>query len=235
MPNTETTFADIYGRAQQLQSAISTFQPPFLPTDPELSPASFAAFLGTVDVFNAKAGDRRGTYSASSLGRAALVKEIKARALRAMSYLKSNVAWKKYTNSLKPTYDKLRGYPAPKTPTPSVPPENAVAKKKISTGQQSYSDIEGLFAKFYTSLTKVPGYAPAATEITLGALNQLDLDLKAANDNMATQSAELAVLIKDRAEAYELLRERTLAIKAAVSAQYGNRSSEYVSIKGLKF
>ena len=45
----------------------------------------------------------------------------------------------------------------------------------------------------------------------------------------------MAVLVKDRVEAYRTLHDRALAIKAAVSAQYGIRSSEYVTIKGLKF
>lgn len=235
MPNIERTFADILGRAQQLSSAIASFQPPFAPADLDLNPASFAAFLDSVDVANAKVADRRTSYATKALGRVDLVKEVKARAQRALSYLKSNVAWKRHTESIKPTYEKLRGYRTAKTVVPSEPPADAEEKRKIKTGQQSFADIEGLFAKFYVSLTKVPGYAPTTPEISLLAMNQLDQDLKTLNDDLAGVAAEMAVVIKDRAEAYRVLHDRALAIKAAVSAQYGIRSSEYASIKGLRF
>lgn len=234
MPNTERTFADRLGRAKLLLSAIEDFTPAFAPAAPDLRVAEFDVFVAALEAANDKTSDEKDTYSTQSASRAETVKQVKALALQAMSYVKSNPAWARHHATLKPTYDKLRGYRTARDVVPVEPPATAVEKKAIKSGQQSFADIEGLFGKFLKALGKVPGYAPPAAEITIPALTTLDTALSDLNEELAALSAALSITIKERFDAFEQLTKKNLAIKAAALAQYGTSSAEYKSIKGIK-
>ncbi len=233
MANSESTFADKLGRAQNLQSAVAGYTPAFAPADVSLKPPAFKTFIESIETANETLDDKRGTYSVYTGERLAMVKDIKARAQRAMSYIKSNSAWAKRYESAKLIYDKLRGY----TPANVKAPEGdtVTEKKKVKVGQQSFSDIEGLFSKLITALGKVPRYAPPAAELTIAELTGLDDAFSAMSDDIGTVAAEISVLVRERAALYEELSDKAQSIKAAVSSQYGPKSAEFTTIKGLKF
>jgi len=234
MPNTEQTFADRFARAQQLQAAVASFNPTFTPADASLTPAAFGTYLTDLATLNDTIAEQRADYSTQAGERAAVLAEVKSRSQRAMSYLKSNAAWARHAEAAKLIYDKLRGYRTAATPAPSVPAATVEAKKKIKSGQQSFADVEGLFTKFISALKKVPGYAPPAPELALPGLTTLAEAFTDKNDALAELAAGLAPLVKDRLARYDDLTDKAQAIKAAASAQYGPKSSEFLSIKGLK-
>ncbi len=134
---------------------------------------------------------------------------------------------------MKPTYDKLRGYRAAAVKPPAD--DSKDEKKKAKVGQQSFADIEGLFAKLIKALEKVPGYAPPADELTLPELGALAADFGDKNEMLASLGPSLGVLVRERQALYESLSDKAQSIKAAVSAQYGPTTPEYGAIKGLKF
>lgn len=234
MANTEVSFADRFARAQQLQAAVANFTPTFSPADPSLKPATFGTYLTALGALNDSISEQRANYSTQAGERVALLTDLKDRSQRAMSYLKSNAAWQKHADAAKLIYDKLRGYRVSASPAPSVPATSPEAKKKAKTGQQSYADVEGLFTKFIAALKKVPGFAPPTPELTLDALGTLAVTFTEKNDKLAELSASLAPLVKDRLARYEELSKKGQAIKAAVSSQYGPRSAQFLSIRGLK-
>lgn len=234
MPNTEKTFADRLGRAQLLQSTIAGFTPAFAPADTSLNAANFEDFVTVLEAANVEVNDQRDTYATKAALRTDIVREAKTRAMQAINYVKSNSAWGRHFDTLKPTYDKLRGYRPAREVVPVEPPATAAEKKAIKSGQQSYADIEGLFGKFLKALGKVPGYAPPAPTITLAELNTFAASFSELNDQLAGLAAALSIAIKERYDAFDLLNDKNQDIKAAVLAQYGIKSAEYKSIKGIK-
>ena len=127
MPETEHSFADRLQRGREIQAGIAGFSPAFAPADAELDPATFDAFLDGLDTLNTAVADAVADWTTDVASRSAKVVDIKARALRASSRVKSNSAWKMNVPAVKTAADNLRGYrtPKPKAPVDGPAPRPA--------------------------------------------------------------------------------------------------------------
>ncbi len=234
MASTDITFADRLGRADTLSSAITLASPAFDPADASLGVANFAAFVSGLQTVNDDTNAANDIYSTAVITRMALVKDVKARALRAMRYVQSNPAWSSNAGSLKLPYNKLvdNRPKRPKLPVGGTPGE---VKKAIKTGEQSFSDMASLFAKFVGGLSRVAGYVPPAPELLLAELQTLSSSFTTMNQSMAGLAETAATQVRTRQAGFADLKTKAAAIKKGVAAQYGLNSPVYTSIRGLAF
>ena len=238
MAISEKSFADRLGRGRLMQTAIAGFTPAFAPVDTTLAAAAFDTFLDDLDTQNTDTGSLVSQYTNEVSARGVMVKDIKARALRVLSFVGSNAAWKKYERGVKSLADKIRGNRprAPKPPAPGETPGSPLAKTR-SKGEQSFAEIEENFEQLIAAVQGISGYAPPATDITVASLQTLSTDFAAKNAAMGTLAGQAGVSQRERLALYDGpggLREKMLAIKKAVRAQYGSDSAEFGQVKGIK-
>jgi chromosome segregation ATPase len=108
-------------------------------------------------------------------------------------------------------------------------------EKTVSTSQQSYASIAQALSDLLASLKSLKTYNPPNDVIKSEALQEKLTTIQQATKTVTSVSAELTKIRKERNELYASLKESALRIKEAVKSQYGNRSTEYAFIKGLKF
>ena len=194
----------------------------------------FTVFVTELRATNNTTNSANDVYSTAVISRVAMVKDVKARALRAMRYVQSNPAWATNAGSLKLTYDKLRDNKTrpSKLPTTGTPGD---VKKAIRTGEQSYADMDALFSKFVGGLSKVAGYVPPASELLLANLQALSTSFTTLNKSMAGLAETASTQVRVRQAGFADLKAKTASIKKGVAAQYGLQSPIYTSIKGLSF
>jgi len=234
MANPESSFADRLQRGRELQAATAGFTDPFDPVDADLAPAAFDAFLGSLDGLNIAVAEAEADWQDTAGKRTALVAEIKARALRASSRVKSHAAWKAQLPAVKTAAENLRGYRTAKPKAPAEGPPPRTRQK----GDQSYGDIKALTDKLVAALKKVPGYDTGASgDISTVGLAAVALQLDGLNQLTAGKEQTLTATRVPRKTAYDGtggLKEKMLAIKEAAKSQYGSQSPEFLQIKGIR-
>ena len=237
MAISETSFADRLQRGRDMQTATAVFTPAFAPADASLAAAAFLTFLDLIDVQNTTVGTLLGQITTGANQRDAMVLDIKDRALRVLSFVKSNAAWKSFLPQIKRLADKIRGYrTARATPPASGEAPGSEPAKKRSQGEQSHGEIKENLEQLVAALGSIPGYAPAAADLTIASLTTLAADYAAKNAAMAALYRQAGMEQKDRLENYDGpsgLREKMKAIKQAVRSQYGSNSAEYQQVKGI--
>jgi hypothetical protein len=244
MATSEQSFADRLQRGRQLQTAIATFSPAFDPADARLSASGMVAFLNTLDGLNAAVSTAETEWRDVTAQRAALVADIQARALRASSRVKSNIAWKAQLPAVKAAADAVRGYRSPKPKAPAESAETAEApKRRAGRSDQGYGDIKLLLDKLVAALARISAYDTGApVDITTATLRALSTQLDALNQLVAGKEQALAAARAPRRAAYDedtadspCLSTRMKAVKEAVKSQYGGPSSpQYQQVRGIK-
>jgi hypothetical protein len=105
----------------------------------------------------------------------------------------------------------------------------------ISQSERSYGSITQSFADIITTLQGYgTGYNPINAAITIVALQAKLTAINTANTNVASAYSQLKQKRDNRLASYTDLSQITQKIKDAVKSQYGQVSTEYVLIKGLK-
>ena len=233
---TEKSFADRLQRGRDIQAAIASFSPTFGPADMSLLPAPFLIFLDTIPPLNTAVANAEALWRNNVQARVTLVKDIKAKALRVLSRVRSNVLWKGQVALVKSAVDELRGYQLSKVKSPPSTTPPVMTKPKVD---QSFADVKGLLDKVIASLAQVSGYNTGApADITTTALTTLATTLDTSNKAISANEASLYTARRARTAAYDAndtgLRAKMLAIKEATRSQYGALSSQYLEIKGIR-
>ena len=234
MAISEESFADRLQRGRLMQTTIAGFTPTFAPIDVSLAAAAFGTFLDGLDLLHTTTGTLISQYSTEVPLRNAMVTLIKRLAAQVLSTIKSNPAWKNHLPAIKALTDKIRGI-RPKAPKAAPPPPGTppAERKRRSTGEQGYGDIEENFERLIAALGGVPGYTPPAAEITIAALTTVANNYAAKNLSMATLFAQLTTSQRDRSDGFKLLNEKMKAVKQAVRGQYGPGSAESDQVGGI--
>jgi hypothetical protein len=240
---TEKSFADRLQRGQQLQALIASFTPAFAPSDADLTAGAFQTFLEDLDELTQEVAATDASLSEAVYDRQTLTQNLKVVALRVKDLVQSNVAWKKWHRSVGAAADKVRGYVLPKKdarprtdPPPNTPPRRAPSG---SLSQQSYGDVEKLFAKLIEAVKKIPTYAPPVDSgLGLTDLQGLASQMVDVNDLCAQQEANYREAVRARLEPFEDpetgLNAKMKAIKKAVRAQYGASSLPYAGVRTIR-
>lgn len=236
MANSETTFADRQQRGREMQALTLTFVPTFAPADINLGPTPFNTFLDSLTTLNTTVATAEAVWKGNVAVRAGIVVDIKARALRASSRVKSNVLWKASVPAVKAAADNVRGYRVAKVKSPpDVTPPVLTAPR----ADQSYADFKGLLDKLIAALNVVSGYSTGAPgDLTVLSLTALSTSLDTSNKLVAANEATLTAARAPRLAAYDAadtgLRAKMQAIKEATKSQYGSQSAQFQQIKGIK-
>ncbi|MEQ1554569.1 MAG: hypothetical protein ABL929_10340 [Ferruginibacter sp.] len=105
----------------------------------------------------------------------------------------------------------------------------------VSQSERSYGSMTQTFADMIAVLENYgANYNPANDKIKVATLKEKLVALTKANTDVTTAYGALKEKRDDRGELYKNLTDITQRIKDAVKSQYGNNSTEYVLIKGLK-
>jgi hypothetical protein len=221
-----------------LKDACATFTPAFAPADTSLTIANFTTFIGQIGAKNTLVESKVASYSTAAGDRVALVKNLRDVLTQALGYLESNKAWKSQAATARAIVVKFRGTRPPAAPTPPpAPGETPTVQKKRSQGQQAYVELAAHLEQFVGVCTATPGYSPTATEITLSSLNGNLSAFKSLKGGISTLEQQISTARKDRFDAYfegeNCLQKKFQAVKKAVKGQYGLKSAQYESAKGI--
>ncbi|MBL0145386.1 MAG: hypothetical protein IPP48_06140 [Chitinophagaceae bacterium] len=105
----------------------------------------------------------------------------------------------------------------------------------VSQSERSYGSMTQTFADMIATLENYgASYNPANDIVKLPQLKDKLITLTSANTAVTVAYGALKEKRDDRSDLYKQLTDITQRIKDAVKSQYGNTSTEYVLIKGLK-
>lgn len=108
-------------------------------------------------------------------------------------------------------------------------------EKSISTSQQSYASLTQKFAELIASLEALSTpYNPPNNLIKINTLKAKHQAAESANNQAKITSSDLSTFRNEKYTLYDDLKNRCQRLKNSVKAQYGNASTEYTAIKGLK-
>ena len=225
-----------------MRDATAGFTPTFAPADTSLTATNFNTFIATVGAANTSVETLAVNYTTSATTRVALVKAIRSAVTQALGYVKSNKAWVNQFKAAKMAADKLRGVRPPSNTEPPPPPAPGAPatepEKSRRKGEQAYVELTAHLGAFITAITSCAGYAPPATEISLSTFNGLLSQFNGLNGFISQLSTQITSARENRRRLYfegDCLKTKFQAVKDAVKGQYGQKSSEYGTVKGMKW
>ncbi len=230
----EKSFHDRVQRAEKLKLAVSSFQPAYQPADVSYSLASFTASIERAAAANLAVDDSRVPYQDNTADRIALVKTIAPLITQSLAYVKSNTAWAKRFDAIKALADKVRGVRPPK----AQKGDPATDKKTRNSGERSYVEIAAHLKRYIARLEALTGYAPPDTKISITQLNAQHSTLTDLNQSVPALAQTLTDAIADRQESYNGptgLKACFDGVKVSVKGQYGQTSSQFKSISGMRW
>lgn len=235
----EKTFVDRLARAGQLGSAVANFTPLFAAVDSRFSIATLDSKMEDAEDANTAVADAKEIYGDVVDQREALAKEIGPLVTQSLAYVKSNTLWKSKFERVKGLADKVRGV-RPKKPkaTTGEGEETPTVEKAREQGERSYAEIASFFRQYVKRLEDLGGYVPPDTKITLLALGAKRDALEALNESAADELEDFRATVTARREAYEGpegLKFTFDGMKTAVKGQYGQASTQYGEIVGIKW
>ena len=243
MPNSEKSFIDRTQKGQALCTAITGFSPVFTPADSSLTPVNFAAFMITVDSVNLEVGNLRTTFSNAVTVRKEASDAAQKLVTRVVNLVKSNTAWKLKFPRIKELADKVRAIKPPRktlpppTPPPGTPP--TPPDKPNDRGDGSYAEIASNFKLLAAAVNALPGYSAPGTDIDGPALTTLAGQLESNNTAVGLADSQLDEAQRARVDIFFApetgLHDKFQAIKAAVKGQYGQSSTQFAQVKGMRW
>ena len=218
-------------------AAITGFNPPFSPSDANINPNRFEAFLNDLDTLNLDVSVLLGEYSALVEERVATVKEIKDRALRIANYLESAGKWKTQLPRITALKNKIRGN-VPRKPRPPADSEDdsSATAKTRNQGEQSYAEIQSNFDALIAALKKVTGYTAPADElrIDLPEGEAIPAEIEAIEDEAAKRAAKSALSQQLLAEQMTFLNKTLKTKETDLKSKQVARRDGYDGESGLK-
>lgn len=230
----EKSFHDRVQRAEKLHIAVSAFVPAYQPADAAYSLTAFTAAIGRASNANTAVDAARVPYQDKVADRAALVKSLGPLVTQSLAYVKSNTAWTKRFDAIKALADKVRGVkpPRPKAVDP------AADKKTRNSGESSYVEIAAHLKRYIARLEALTGYAPPDSKISIAQLTLQVTTLTELNQSVPALAQVLADAIADRQESYNGtsgLKACFDGVKVSIKGQYGQTSTPYKSISGMRW
>jgi hypothetical protein len=118
-------------------------------------------------------------------------------------------------------------------------PEGQEPAKHISVSQVSFNEQIEHLNQLIATLTSQSAYAPAETDLTVTALNQLLSDLRTTNEAVTVAEAPLATARQERDKLLYApktgMMDTAMAVKEYVKAVFGASSPQYKKVWHIKF
>jgi hypothetical protein len=233
----ERSFHDRYGRAQRLSEAIRQM-PGYQPSESSITVSVYDIFLSQVGSVNEEIGGLQEEYNSAVNERKHLFfseEGIKKRASSINDYCKSLSGISSTLPTIQRLISKINNT---RRPASNKTPEAGDGKRRNS-GEQSYAELTQYMGELIGVLNKISDkYTPNNPLITLDNLKDFLATVKEKNKLVAEKEYALSKKSKDRNDLYEGdegLQKRMAAIRAYIRGDFGRESSEYLSIRELKY
>ncbi|WP_309613900.1 hypothetical protein [Flavobacterium sp.] len=229
----ETSYGARIGNAENLVAALQNFNG-YQPIKPEYSISSFTDLINTTKGFNNTVANKKQTYSLAVENRIQIFEKGTLAITKILSPINGTVKGSFGRTSKEATdvaliVAKIRG--ANINNSRSANPVEAT----VSQSYQSYNSRSQYFADLIVNLTNFGrNYEPANTTLNIAGLNDIYTNAVAANNEVMNTFTQFVQNNTTRIDTYYLLSQTAIRIKDSVKAQYGNSSTEYQLIKGLK-
>lgn len=230
----EQSYLDRVQRAGDLNAAVSLLDPAYAPADEKFTLSKLTAAIISAETANTKVGEQRVPYQDPAGERVTLVKSIGPLVTQALAYVKSNTAWEKRFDAVKKAADKVRGVRPPGKKVKDPEPD----KKARESGDHSYVEIAVHLKSFVDRLEALADYAPQDPKIGIAPFRAMWTELDGFNKALPLAAQTLADAITDRQQAAKGatgLKFVFDGVKTSVKGQYGQRSSQYAAVKGIKW
>ena len=231
--NSEVSYGARIGNAEKLVTALQNFNN-YTPIKPEYSIAAYNDLITDIKAQNNTVASKKQTYSLAVQNRQN-VYDLQPNSIKKLLSPINAAVKVSFGRNAKESTDvasiiaKIRG--ANIKPKTSATPE----QESVSQSYQSFNSRVQFFADLVTNLTNFgTDYTPANTNITLVELNTIYSDAIKANNDVMSSFTQFAQDNNIRITSYDNLSQIAIRIKDSVRAQYGNISTEYNLIKGLK-
>jgi len=228
----EVTFGSKLQNAEKLLTHLQSFKA-YTPPISEQSPANLQTLIAGIKQQNNTTARSAQGYSAAVDNRQKLFQKDNDSLVKIMSPIAATVR-SAFGKSAKEATDiagmvtRIRGKKLKKS-------GKSPDAESVSQSELSYGSITQTFSDMIATLENYgPGYKPANDSIKLDVLNSKLLQLTAANTGVTAAYGALKQTRDDRIALYKTLATLAQRIKDAVRSQYGNTSTEYVLVKGLK-
>ncbi len=243
MATSERSFPERLQKARLLSAATAIMSPAFQPADVTLGVIPFGIYLESVSVSIDDVATTVTTFSSAIQLRISDTDEAQLICTQIVSYVKSNAAWKLQFPRIKQLADKVRLIKPPrKTLSPPAPEPGQSTPPLVKLrdrGDGSYAEIEANFRAFVAAAAGLVGYAPPDVAIQSVTLASMVLSLSENNVSIAASDQALDDAQRTRyALFYEPesgLASKFKAIKDSVKGQYGQTSTEWASVKGMRW
>lgn len=230
--NSEQTFGARLQNAEKILTHLQAFAG-YAPPNADLSAANLDTILQGIKSQNTSAAGDVQTYSAAVDTRQRLFQKDSDSLNKILSPLGAAVRasfgkTSKEVADVTSLVNKIRGEKVKKSSKEPDAEFVSQSEKSFGSMTQNFSDLITILEKYGTA------YSPANTKIQFATLKDKLTDLNKANTNVAAAYGKLKETRDDRTDLYKKLKDLVQRIKDAVKSQYGNNSTEYNLIKGLK-
>lgn len=231
--NSETSYGARIGNAEKLVAALQNFNN-YQPIKPEYSITAYNDFITNLKTQNNTVASKKQNYSLAVENRKQIFETGNASINKLLSPINGAVKviygrTGKEATDVATIIAKIRGANI-KNKTTTNPDEDTV-----SQSYQSYNARAQYFSDLIVNLTNFgTNYDPANPAIKLTDLNTLYTSAITANSQVMDTFTQFSQNNNTRIDGYYTLSQTAIRIKDSVKAQYGNSSTEYSLIKGLK-
>ena len=232
--NSKQSFSDHLQHAATLEAAVLLLSPVYVPGDIKFTVAELASAIAVSTAATETVETLKIPLQDLVSDRAALVKAIRPLVTQAVGFVKSNTAWSDRFVAVKRVADKVRKVPSSKMEAGDGGPTGQ-ARAKV---EGSFVEIAAFFKTFVDRLISLPGYAPPDTKISTTELLALHTQFEAMNTARPTLADALADAITDRKETFlgpTGLKFVFDGVKTSVKGQYGQGSTQYGMVKGIRW
>ena len=243
MPNSEESFIDRTQKGHAILNAVSGFTPAYSPPDNAINVAKFTLFMNEVDSANEAVATADTAYSNAVTTRKTASDAAQKLTTRVVNFVAAGPVWKLEFPRIKELADKVRRIKPPrKTPPPPILPPGTPPpppEKPRDRGDGSYAEIAANFKTLAEAVNALVGYSAPGTDIDGPALTALAGQLEGNNGAVGTTDTALDRAQRARVEIFYApesgLEDKFQAIKKAVKGQYGQSSTQYAQVKGIKW
>ncbi len=231
--NSEVSYGARIGNAEKLVAALQNFNG-YVPVKPEYSINNYSTLITEIKSENNTVATNKQSYSLAVDNRQRIfdtgddsIKKLLSPINGAIKVIYGRTA--KEATDAAAIIAKIRGANIKKSSS-TTPNEETV-----SQSYQSYNSKVQFFSDLIVNLTNFGNnYTPANTTLTVPALTAKYNSAVTANAEVMNTFTQFAQANTVRITKYDLLSQTAIRIKDSVKAQYGNNSTEYLLIKGLK-
>ena len=237
--NSEVTFGARVANAETISTHLKSFTGFVAPTA-DTSVANYDTLIAALKTNNSGIATQKLAYSTAVDTRAKLFFKTPDSVEKLLSPITAVVKAKlgktsKQATDIAALAVKIRGEKKKKDDTPPVEGTEGEKKEPVSQSERSYGSMTQHFADIIATVTALDkDYAPANANINVDALTTKIDTIKTANNNVTATYGALKTSVDSRQNQYDDLSARIQRVKDAVKSQYGNKSTEYNLIKGLK-